>query len=284
MPNLLTILILLPVAGALALVGYSFVSSRREEHYRWIALIVTVATFAISLVLLRGIGASGAEFRFAENVSWIGSIGARYHVAVDGISLWLVLLTTLLMPIAILSSWTSVRKRQLSYYVFLLILESAMIGVFVSLDLLLFYLFFEASLIPMFFLIGIWGGERRVYAAIKFFIYTAVGSLLMLVGILALYFTYHTFDYPALLQALTANPLATGAETLIFVAFAIAFCIKVPLFPVHTWLPDAHTEAPTAGSVILAGVLLKMGTYGLLRFNLALFPNTARWAAPVIIT
>ncbi len=284
MPNLLTILILLPVAGALALVGYSFVSSRREEHYRWIALIVTVATFAISLLLLRGAGASGAEFRFEENVSWIGSIGARYHVAVDGISLWLVLLTTLLMPISILSSWTSVRKRQLSYYVFLLILEMAMIGVFVSLDLLLFYLFFEASLIPMFFLIGIWGGERRVYAAVKFFIYTAVGSLLMLVGILALYFTYHTFDYPALLQALTASPLATGAETLIFVAFAIAFCIKVPLFPVHTWLPDAHTEAPTAGSVILAGVLLKMGTYGLLRFNLALFPNTARWAAPVFIT
>jgi NADH-quinone oxidoreductase subunit M len=284
MSNLLTILILLPVAGALGLVAYSFISSRREEHYRWIALMVTVATFAVSLLLLRGLGASGAEFRFEENVSWIGSIGARYHVAVDGISLWLVLLTTLLMPISVLSSWTSVRKRQLSYYVFLLILETAMIGVFVSLDLLLFYLFFEASLIPMFFLIGIWGGERRVYAAVKFFIYTAVGSLLMLVGILALYFTYHTFDYPALLQALTARPLGTGAETLLFVAFAIAFCIKVPLFPFHTWLPDAHTEAPTAGSVILAGVLLKMGTYGLLRFNLALFPNAARWAAPVIIT
>jgi len=284
MSYLLTILILLPVAGTLALVGYSFVSSRREEHYRWIALIVTLATFAISLVLLRGVGASGAEFRFEENVSWIGSIGARYHVAVDGISLWLVLLTTLLMPISVLSSWTSVRKRQLSYYVFLLILEMAMIGVFVSLDLLLFYLFFEASLIPMFFLIGIWGGERRVYAAVKFFIYTAVGSLLMLVGILALYFTYHTFDYPALLQVLTARPLGQGAETLLFIAFAIAFCIKVPLFPFHTWLPDAHTEAPTAGSVILAGVLLKMGTYGLMRFNLALFPNAARWAAPVIIT
>src|SRR5262245_48885882 len=146
MSNLLTILILLPVAGALALVGYNFVSSRREEHYRWIALIVTIVTFALSLLLLRGVGGSGAEFRFEENVSWIGSISARYHVAVDGISLWLVLLTTLLMPIAVLSSWTAVRKRQLSYYVFLLILESAMIGVFVSLDLLLFYLFFEASL------------------------------------------------------------------------------------------------------------------------------------------
>src|SRR5690349_20781748 len=261
MPNLLTILILLPVAGALALVGYNFVSSRREEHFRWIALIVTLATFALSLLLLRGVAASGAEFRFEENVSWIGSIGARYHLAVDGISLWLVLLTTLLMPIAVLSSWTAIHKRQLSYYLFLLILESAMIGVFVSLDLLLFYLFFEASLIPMFFLIGIWGGERRIYAAVKFFIYTAVGSLLMLVGILTLYFTYHTFDYQALLQALTASPLAGRGEYWLFIAFALAFCIKVPLFPLHTWLPDAHTEAPTAGSVILAGVLLKMGTY-----------------------
>jgi NADH-quinone oxidoreductase subunit M len=286
MSYLLTILILLPVAGALALVGYSFVSSRREEHYRWIALIVSVATFAISLVLLRGVGASGAELRFEQSVSWIGSIGARYHVAVDGVSLWLVLLTTLLMPISILSSWTAVRKRQLSYYAFLLILESAMIGVFISLDLLLFYLFFEASLIPMFFLIGIWGGERRVYAAIKFFIYTAVGSLLMLAGILVLYFIYqpHTFDYPALLQAIAASPLSERAEFWLFLAFALAFCIKVPLFPFHTWLPDAHTEAPTAGSVILAGVLLKMGTYGLMRFNIALFPNAARWFAPVIIT
>jgi NADH-quinone oxidoreductase subunit M len=191
------------------------------------------------------------------------------------------------MPISVLSSWTAVRKRQLSYYAFLLILESALIGVFVSLDLLLFYLFFEASLIPMFFLIGVWGGERRIYAAVKFFIYTAVGSLLMLVGIITLYFLYHTFDYPALLQAMNAKPLAEfGArvEFWLFLAFALAFCIKVPLFPFHTWLPDAHTEAPTAGSVILAGVLLKMGTYGLLRFNLALFPNASReWAKVVMV-
>src|SRR6476619_7094756 len=268
MAYLLTILILLPVVGALALVGYSFVSSRREEHYRWIALIVTVATFVLSLLLLRGIGASGAELRFEENVSWIGYIGARYHVAVDGISLWLVLLTTLLMPIAVLSSWTAIHKRQLSYYVFLLILASAMIGVFVSLDLLLFYLFFEASLIPMFFLIGIWGGERRIYAAIKFFIYTAVGSLLMLVAIIALYFSYQPFDYATLVHAMAANLLpAKPHQYLFFGAFALAFCIKVPLFPLHTWLPDAHTEAPTAGSVILAGVSLQLGTYGLLRFN-----------------
>jgi NADH-quinone oxidoreductase subunit M len=284
MPYLLTTLILLPFAGALALVLFSFTPSRRDEHYRWIALVATIATFVVSLLLLRGVGGSGAEFRFEQNINWIGSIGARYHVAVDGVSLWLVLLTTLLMPIAVLSSWTAISKRPLAYYAFLLVLESAMVGVFVSLDLLLFYLFFEASLVPMFFLIGIWGGERRVYAAIKFFIYTAVGSLLMLVGIIALYFIYHTFDYPALLQAMTANPLAPRAEFILFAAFALAFCIKVPLFPLHTWLPDAHTEAPTAGSVILAGVLLKMGTYGLLRFNLAMFPAASRSWAPLIIT
>src|SRR5215217_5243677 len=232
MPYLLTILILLPVASGLALVLYSFLSNRREENYRWIAFIATAATFTVSLLLLRGVGASGSEFRFEENVSWIGAIGTRYHLGVDGVSLWLVLLTTLLMPIAILSSWTSIRKRQLSYYVFLLVLEAAMIGVFVSLDLLLFYLFFEASLVPMFFLIGIWGGERRIYAAIKFFIYTSVGSLLMLVGIIALYFLYHTFDYPTLLQAIATTPLLERggryAEYWLFLAFALAFCIKVP--------------------------------------------------------
>jgi NADH-quinone oxidoreductase subunit M len=282
MPYLLTILILLPTAGALIAVLYSLVT-KREEHHKWIALGTTTLTFALSLLLLRGVG-FGPEFRFEENIGWIGSIGARYHLGVDGMSLWLVLLTTLLMPIAILSSWTAVHKRQLSYYVFLLILESAMIGVFVSLDLLLFYLFFEASLVPMFFLIGIWGGERRIYAAVKFFIYTAVGSLLMLVAIIALYFIYQSFDYPTILQAMRTNPLPAQTAYWLFLAFAIAFCIKVPLFPLHTWLPDAHTEAPTAGSVILAGVLLKMGTYGLMRFNLALFPEAARDWAPVVIT
>src|SRR5687767_15436020 len=277
MPYLLTTLILLPFAGALALVLYGFAPPRRDQHYRWIALITTVATFVVSLLLLRGIGGTGAEFRFEESVNWIGSIGATYHVAVDGISLWLVLLTTLLVPIAILSSWTSIKKRELSYYIFMLLLASAMVGVFVSLDLLLFYLFFEASLVPMFFLIGIWGGERRIYAAVKFFIYTAVGSLLMLVGIIALYFIFNSFDYVTILAAIGGGKvLPASTELLLFGAFALAFCIKVPLFPFHTWLPDAHTEAPTAGSVILAGVLLKMGTYGLLRFNFALFPGASR--------
>lgn len=280
---LLTILILLPVLGAVVAAIYNL-TTKKEAHFKWIALAFSVATFLLSLLLISGSGTAG--YTFEQNANWIGAIGARYHVAVDGISLWLVILTTLLMPIAILSSWTAIKKKQLSYYVFLLLLEGAMIGVFVSLDLLLFYLFFEASLVPMFFLIGIWGGERRIYAAIKFFIYTAVGSLLMLVGIIALYFIFDSFDYVAIIQAMNTGGVALSprAEFWLFLAFAFAFCIKIPLFPLHTWLPDAHTEAPTAGSVILAGVLLKMGTYGLLRFNLGLFPNMSRQFAWLMIT
>jgi NADH-quinone oxidoreductase subunit M len=289
---LLTILILLPVVGAATAVVYSLTPGAKESHHRWIALGFTTIVFILSLLLLKGAGGDTAAFRVEENYSWIGAIGARYHVGVDGISLWLVILTTLLMPISVLSSWTAITKRQLTYYALLLLLESAMIGVFVSLDLLLFYLFFEASLVPMFFLIGIWGGERRIYAAVKFFIYTAVGSLLMLVGIISLYFIHQkavgvgTFDYTVLMQTLRTNATAIAPRTefWLFLAFAFAFCIKVPLWPLHTWLPDAHTEAPTAGSVILAGVLLKMGTYGLLRFNFGLFPNASRQFAWIMIT
>src|ERR1051326_5128654 len=289
---LLTILILLPVIGAATAVVYSFTPRAKESHHRWIALGFTTVAFVVSLLLIRGSGGGINAFRLEENYSWISSIGARYHLGVDGISLWLVLLTTLLMPISVLSSWTSVSKRQATYFALMLLLESAMIGVFVSLDLLLFYLFFEASLVPMFFLIGVWGGERRIYAAVKFFIYTAVGSLLMLVGIIALYFIHQnatgvgTFDYAVLTETLRSGALAISprAEFWLFLAFALAFCIKVPLWPLHTWLPDAHTEAPTAGSVILAGVLLKMGTYGLLRFNVGLFPNASRYFAPLMIT
>ena len=290
--HLLTILILLPVIGAATTVVYSLTPGSRESHYRWIALGFTTVAFLLSLLLIKGGGGTFSTFVLEENYSWIGAVGARYHVGVDGISLWLVLLTTLLMPIAVLSSWTAITKRQLTYYALMLLLESAMIGVFVSLDLLLFYLFFEASLVPMFFLIGIWGGERRVYAAVKFFIYTAVGSLLMLVGIIALYLIHQkatgigTFDYTVLIETLRTNvgTISPRAEFWLFLAFAFAFCIKVPLWPFHTWLPDAHTEAPTAGSVILAGVLLKMGTYGLLRFNFGLFPNASRQFAPIMIT
>jgi NADH-quinone oxidoreductase subunit M len=300
---LLTILILLPTVGALATALHAFAPYRRETHYRLIALAFSVVTFLVSLLLLGGgIGeGEGAQnaFRFVQNVPWIEAIGARYHVGVDGMSLWLVLLTTLLVPISIVSSWHAVERRPLAFYAFILLLESAMIGVFVSLDLLLFYLFFEASLVPMFFLIGVWGGERRIYAAGKFFIYTAVGSLLMLAGILALYFIHAnqvpalggTFDYTVLLESLQQGRMrltdgagvATTTQALIFGAFALAFAIKVPVFPVHTWLPDAHTEAPTAGSVILAGVLLKMGTYGLMRFNFALFPEASREFAWIFI-
>src|SRR6059058_3434843 len=272
--HLLTILVLLPLIGAATTLVYSFTPGARDSHHRWIVLGFTTLSFLVSLLLLQGAGGNIASFRFEENYSWITSICARFHLGVDGISLWLVLLTTLLMPISILSSWTAITRRQLTYYILMLLLESAMIGVFISLDLLLFYLFFEASLIPMFFLIGIWGGERKIYAAVKFFIYTSVGSLLMLVGIIALYFIHQratgagTFDYTLLMQTLrTATAMSPRAEFWLFLAFAFAFCIKVPLWPLHTWLPDAHTEAPTAGSVILAGVLLKMGTYGLLRFN-----------------
>ena len=290
--HLLTILILLPVVGAATAVVYSFTPGARESHHRWIALGFTTLSFLVSLLLIKGSGAGLGSFRFEENYSWIAAIGARYHLGVDGISLWLVVLTTLLMPIAVLSSWTAITKRQMIYYALMLLLESAMLGVFVSLDLLLFYLFFEASLVPMFFLIGIWGGERRIYAAVKFFIYTSVGSLLMLVGIIAIYFIHQqatgigTFDYAVLMESLRGRLMlmAPRTELMLFLAFAFAFSIKVPLWPFHTWLPDAHTEAPTAGSVILAGVLLKMGTYGLLRFNFGLFPNASRQMAPLIIT
>ena len=289
--HLLTILILLPVIGAGTTVIYSLTRGARESHYRWIALAFATISFLVSLLLIQGTGGGLAAFRFAEDYPWISAIGARYHLGVDGISLWLVLLTTLLMPISILSSWTAINKRQLTYYVLMLLLESAMIGVFVSLDLLLFYLFFEASLVPMFFLIGVWGGERRIYAAVKFFIYTSVGSLLMLVGIISLYFIHQTatgigtFDYMVISETLRSQALISPrTEFWLFLAFALAFCIKVPLWPLHTWLPDAHTEAPTAGSVILAGVLLKMGTYGLLRFNFGLFPNASRQLAWIAIT
>src|SRR4051794_19369560 len=245
---LLTILILLPVIGAATAAVYTFTPGARDSHHRWIALAFSTLVFLLSLLLISGSGSALNAFRFEENHSWIGAVGARYHIGVDGISLWLVILTTLLMPISVLSSWTAIKKRQPTYYALLLLLESAMIGVFISLDLLLFYLFFEASLVPMFFLIGIWGGERRIYAAVKFFIYTAVGSLLMLVGIIAIYFIHQqatgigTFDYTVLMETLRTNigVISPRAEFWLFLAFGFAFCIKVPLWPFHTWLPDAH--------------------------------------------
>jgi NADH-quinone oxidoreductase subunit M len=289
--NILTILILLPVIGAVAAVGHQMFW-KNEGQVKWITLGFTIVNFLLSLLLLGGGKVSANGFSYEVNVPWINAIGTNYHLGMDGLSVWLLLLTTLIMPIAVLSSWHAVEKRHLAFYVFLLLMESTMIGVFTSLDLLLFYLFFEASLIPMFFLIGIWGGENRIYAAVKFFIYTAIGSLLMLVAILSLYFIQlkasgtGTFDYVVLLQALQSGKtlFSPGIGLALFAAFAIAFSIKVPLFPFHTWLPDAHTEAPTAGSVILAAVLLKMGTYGLMRFNFTFFPEASRELAPLFIT
>ena len=292
--NLLTILILLPVFGALGLLAYQMLAGG-ESNLKWITFGVTLANFAISLLLLGGTAASTNGFQFEKSVPWITAINSNYHVGVDGLSIWLVLLTTFIMPISVVSTWHAVEKKPTAFYIFLLLLESAMIGVFVSLDLLVFYLFFEASLVPMFFLIGIWGGKNRIYAAVKFFIFTALGSLLMLAAIIALYYVHAevssvggTFDYVAILKTMQLGHLsftgplaATG--TLLFLAFALAFAIKVPLFPFHTWLPDAHTEAPTAGSVILAAILLKMGTYGLMRFCFTLFPDQSREFAPVFI-
>ncbi len=293
--NLLTILILLPVFGAFLTLGHQMFW-KQESQIKWVALAFTLANFVLSLIMLTGSAVESANgFLFEKNVPWIKTINTNYHVGVDGLSLWLVILTTFMMPIAVISAWNAVEKKRTAFFIFLLLLESAMIGVFVTLDLLVFYLFFEASLVPMFFLIGIWGGDNRIYAAVKFFIFTALGSLLMLAAIIALYYISAaetgtgTFDYVTLLNLMKlghlsfTGPLA-GAGTLLFLAFALAFAIKVPIFPFHTWLPDAHTEAPTAGSVILAAVLLKMGTYGLMRFNFTLFPEASReWAWLFII-
>lgn len=287
---LLTILILIPVIGTVGVVLHHMFW-KQESHLKWVTLGITIVNFLVSLPLIAGTNTSGNGFSFEQNVPWIKAINTNYHVGVDGLSLWLVILTTFIMPIAVISTWHAVEKKPAAFYAFLLLLESAMIGVFVSLDLLVFYLFFEASLVPMFFLIGIWGGENRIYAAVKFFIFTALGSLLMLAAIIGLYFIHAdqtgvgTFDYVTLLRSLELGHLSFTwqAGTMMFLAFALAFSIKVPLFPFHTWLPDAHTEAPTAGSVILAAVLLKMGTYGLMRFNFALFPEASREFAPVFI-
>ncbi|MEJ7623352.1 MAG: NADH-quinone oxidoreductase subunit M [Pyrinomonadaceae bacterium] len=291
--NLLTILIVLPLVGALLTLGHQMFW-KQESQLKWVTLGFTLVNFVVSLMLVldKG-GASANGFLFEQNIPWIRAINANYHVGVDGLSIWLVLLTTFIMPIAVISTWHAVEKRPTAFYIFLLLLESAMIGVFVSLDLLVFYLFFEASLIPMFFLIGIWGGQNRIYASVKFFIFTALGSLLMLVAIIGLYYVYAeqtggagSFDFVSILNAMKSGDLvlAPQAGMLLFLAFALAFSIKVPLFPFHTWLPDAHTEAPTAGSVILAAVLLKMGTYGLMRFNFSLFPDQSRETAWIFIT
>jgi NADH-quinone oxidoreductase subunit M len=283
---LLTAVIFLPTLGALALLVL------QGDDRRWIrrlALGTSLAEFAISLLMVRGFNPAYPFYQLEELHRWISSPAIRYHLGVDGISLFLVLLTTFLTPLAVLCSWESIRTHVRGFFVSLLVLETGMIGVFLSLDLILFFVFWEVMLIPMYFLIGIWGHERRIYAALKFVLYTMFGSILMLVAILWLYRVASpviggSFDLPVIQGALQAGAveLSSRAELLLFGAFFLAFAIKVPLFPLHTWLPDAHVEAPTAGSVILAGVLLKMGTYGMLRFCLPLFPAAAQRLAPYI--
>jgi len=281
--QLLTIVTFLPLAGALLLLAF------RKENSKGIrihTLVVTLTTFILSLSLIILFNTSSPGMQFEQSVPWIPSLGVSYHVGIDGISLFLVLLTTLLTPIAVLASWNSIERRLKEYFMFMLLLETGMLGVFIALDLFLFYVFWEAMLVPMVFIIGVWGGNRRIYAAVKFFLYTMVGSVLMLVAIIGVYFLNGgtTFDFPTILANAHSGTLVLGTsqQFWLFLAFFIAFAIKVPLFPLHTWLPDAHVEAPTAGSVILAGVLLKMGTYGMLRFCLPLFPEATLELTPLI--
>ena len=279
---LLTFSWLLPLLGAVLILLIGNADGRRDAAIRWLTLVVTLATFAVTLALWWNFDSASPDFQFVERHAWIPSFGIDYYVGVDGISLLLVVLTGFLSPIALLSSWGSVERHVKEFSIFMLALEAAMIGVFVSLDLFLFYVFWDAMLIPMYFLIGIWGYDQRVYAAIKFMLYTMAGSVLMLVAILGLAYlhrsAYGTYSFDLL--RLYALDVAPQTQMWFFLAFTLAFAIKVPLFPFHTWLPDAHVQAPTAGSVILAGVLLKMGTYGLLRFSFPLFPEAAAFFAP----
>lgn len=273
--NLLDLTLALPLAGFLVLL---LLPKQRGSVIRLTALIIALSAFVLSLGLTAPFFTTGNGNWFVTDVPWIRQPEIRYHVGVDGLSLWLVILSTLLTPIAMLVSWRYIDTRVKEFYAFLLLLEFGLIGVFVALDLFLFYVFWEVCLVPMYFLIGIWGHERRIYAAVKFFLFTMAGSVLMLAAIIYLYNKAGTFDYVNLMDLIGRGRLTfTAAEqTWLFLAFFFAFAIKVPLFPLHTWLPDAHVEAPTAGSVMLASVMLKMGTYGLVRFCLPMFPNAAR--------
>jgi NADH-quinone oxidoreductase subunit M len=280
--TLLDTVLFLPLAGFFLLL---LVPKDNPQASRMTALLVSVAVFAASLGLLAPYwSAAPAGWHFETNVPWINFPPIRYHVAIDGLSLWLVLLSTLLTPIAVLVSWKSVDHRVKEFFAFLILLEFALIGVFIALDLFLFFVFWEVTLVPMYFLIGVWGHDRRIYAAVKFFLYTMAGSALMLAAIIYLYNKSDSFDYSEILTQLQTGRLVFDGRTqlLLFLAFFGAFAVKVPLFPVHTWLPDAHVEAPTAGSIMLASVMLKMGTYGLVRYCLPLFPESAHDSAPWI--
>ena len=277
---ILTIVTFLPLAGAIILL---FINGEKQEKIKRVALAIAVVDFIISLPLFILFKSDTSEFQFVQNVPWIKEFGISYHVGIDGISLFLFLLTSFLSLICILASW-NIKDRIKEYMIAMLILQTGMLGVFISLDLFLFYMFWELMLIPMYLIIGVWGGPRRIYATIKFFVYTMAGSVLMLIAILVLYFMHYkeTGEYTFDLLKIYNLDIPLGAQFWLFLAFFFAFAIKVPMFPFHTWLPDAHVEAPTAGSVILAGVLLKMGTYGFVRFSLPLFPYASHQFVPLI--
>jgi NADH-quinone oxidoreductase subunit M len=280
-PIILTLVTFVPLAGALLLV----VLPRRDREIRGFALFISLVDFFLSLHLPAHFHRNLAGFQYEIDKVWINHPNIHYHLGMDGISMWLVVLTTFLTPLCVLISWHSIHDRVKEFFILLLILETAMIGVFVALDLFAFYFFWEATLIPMALLIGMYGHGRKVYAAVKFFLYTMIASVFMLAAILWLYARVGSFDFVTIQNAVRSGQVAgfSSASLWLFLGFFVAFAVKVPLFPFHTWLPDAHVEAPTAGSVLLAGVLLKMGTYGLLRFNLGLFPEQARANAPWIM-
>jgi len=282
MSHYLSLILFTPLAGAIALL---FVNKQSESTIRWIANGVALVGFLISVPLWWAYDLSNAEFQFIERLPWIPSIGAEYFLGVDGFSTLLILLTTMMGFIAVLSSWNAITDRVKEYYVFLLMLQTGMLGAFMALDFLLFFLFWEVMLVPMYFLIGIWGSSNRLYSAIKFFLYTLVGSVVMLLGILALYFYHHSVTgvYSFDVTRYYALDLPLDLQWWIFLAFFLGFAIKVPMFPFHTWLPDAHTDAPTAGSVILAAVLLKMGTYGFIRFSLPILPQGTNAFVPMMV-
>ncbi|MBL8884475.1 MAG: NADH-quinone oxidoreductase subunit M [Hyphomicrobium sp.] len=275
MSNILSIVTFLPLAGAIII---AFLNSEAKGNARWVALWTTILTFAISLLIWINFDKTNPGFQFVEDYAWIG--GLKYKMGVDGISMLFVILTTFLMPLCILASWESVQDRVKEYMIAFLVLETLMLGVFCALDLVLFYLFFEGGLIPMFLIIGVWGGKRRVYASFKFFLYTLLGSVLMLLAMMAMYWHAGTTDIPTLLT----TKFPADMQWWLWLAFFASFAVKMPMWPVHTWLPDAHVEAPTAGSVILAGILLKMGGYGFLRFSLPMFPIASEQLAPLVFS
>ncbi|MBO9418926.1 MULTISPECIES: NADH-quinone oxidoreductase subunit M [Stappiaceae] len=276
---ILSLTTFLPLLGVVFVLLVPGNDDHAKRQMRMVALVTTSMTFVLSLMIWAYFDYSNPGFQFVEERDWLGS-NITYKMGVDGISVLFVILTTFLMPFCILASWESVQKRVREYMVAFLILETLMIGVFCALDIVVFYVFFEAGLIPMFLIIGVWGGARRVYASYKFFLYTLLGSVLMLVAIMAMYWTAGTTD----IQELLAYPFPAEMQTWLWIAFFASFAVKMPMWPVHTWLPDAHVEAPTAGSVILAGVLLKLGGYGFLRFSLPMFPLASDMFAPLVFT